>query len=323
VSWAVLLRRCNRFDDELGRAACTHSQLVVKEEHWTCCGDDKKLSKVCSARSQAASNLVHPAPQAVQCGIDVDLAQRTGQFVCENGNQKVTFPSGPIGLVTDQVARNEAGHEVISLVFKVSGNSAWSVGAIPEKMVTEESLSNIDEIIFRRSGVSSKLISTSALPKLDLHFKTVCVVLNATTGQISFHVSGMQVVTKSVTSDRFPARICILGFNKTIVSLTSIAHAQQRAAPLGKALSSAAVDPCVYILECVSVCVYARMSGWCVCACVCFVCMFKCMCTCMCVGGSQSGAPAFGIDICFAGLALSVCVCVFLVYVGDWANDRD
>jgi hypothetical protein len=256
VSCFVCLRRCNRFDDELGRAACTHSQLVVNPEHWTCCGDTKKLSKFCSARSHAVSDLVHPAPQAVHCGFDVELAQRTGQFVCENGNQKVTFPSGPIGLATDQVARNEAGHEVISLVFKVSGNSAWSVGAVQEKMVTEESLSNFHEVIFLKSGVSSKLITKSSLPKLDLHFKTICVVLNATTGQISFHVSGMPVVTKSVSADRFPARICILGFNKTIVTLTSIALApEHKVAPLGKTLSlpgaggaAAAVDPCVVLI---------------------------------------------------------------------------
>ncbi len=63
--------------------------------------------------------------------------------------------------------------------------------------------------------------------------------------------------------------------------------------------------------------------------------MYACVCAyvwlvCMCVrlfrlyvqmyvyvyvwGGSQSGAPVFGIDICFAGPALSVCVCVCVCF---------
>jgi hypothetical protein len=225
-------------------------EFVVNGEHWTCCGSTSFGAKFCSKvkagdKAQTAE-FYHPEPTAVECKFNEALIQDTGAFTVQNDGKKVKFPAGPICIVSDLEAGAPGGPTMISLTFRMRGNSAWGVGALKQSNCTAQELgANMHESHFQKAALASKEMSGSHLTKKEMHEKIVCVVLDSVACQVTFLIQGMTEapIEKPMNPSDFPARIGIMGFNGAIANLVTIPQKPVAVPAAGKVAAPMPVAP--------------------------------------------------------------------------------
>jgi hypothetical protein len=153
---------------------------------------------------------------ATVAGFDINLALSDGFLI--QGSSRLQFPNGPKNLYSDLAVPSPTA-TAIGWRFRVSGNSAWAIGVIPESRLNVHNY-------FMETAPEAVLMSDQLMggrgQRVAMHLQVVDVIADAIAETVEFIVHSPTPVRKVCRfPSEGPARLALMGFNAACVKLES------------------------------------------------------------------------------------------------------